>query len=89
MYNTDQGGLLVRETDTQRVQEIYKGTVLSLSREERLQLASLILSGLTAAERGDQLSAVALLKSFPGNRGFRNSEDVDAYLCEERESWER
>jgi hypothetical protein len=73
----------------QKVEEIYQGTVLPLAPEERLQLASLILSGLTGQEKQEKLSAVALIGSFPRGRGFGSAEDVDAYLREERDSWER
>jgi hypothetical protein len=35
------------------------------------------------------LSAVELLEAFPQGRGFKNSEAADAFLREERDSWER
>jgi len=72
----------------QKVEEIYQGTVLPLLPEERLQLASLILSGLTT-EGGKKASAVELLESFPKGRGFKTSDEADAYLRKERDSWER
>jgi hypothetical protein len=71
-----------------KVEEIYQGTVLPLPPEERLQLASLIPSGLTGQEKQEKLSAVELIGSFSGGRDFRSAEDADAYLREERDSWE-
>ncbi len=73
----------------QTVQEIYRGAILDLPPEERLRLAALILSDLAAAKQEGKLSAVALLKSFPKGRGFKTEEEVEAYLREERESWDR
>ncbi len=79
----------VIEHNMESVQEIYRKAVLQLPAEERLQLASLILSDLAGAKNGEKLSAAALLKSFPRDRGFKSAEEVDAYLREERDSWER
>jgi hypothetical protein len=71
----------------QTAQEIYQITVSRLPPEERLQLASLILSEL--AKQDEKLSATELLKSFPPGRGFENSEEVESYLRQERDSWDR
>jgi len=73
----------------QTVQEIYRTAILQLPREERLQLASLILSDLTGAKNGEKLSASALIKSFPRDRGFKRADEADEYLRKERDSWER
>lgn len=73
----------------QTIQELYQGTISQLPLEQRLQLASLILNDLAVANREEKLSAVALLKSFPRGRGFRNTEEVDVYLAEEHDSWDR
>ena len=35
------------------------------------------------------LSAIGLLDSFAKERGFKSADEVDAYLREERDSWDR
>ncbi len=34
-------------------------------------------------------SALDILKHAPGQRLFKNDADVEAYICSERESWDR
>jgi hypothetical protein len=75
---------------TQSVQEIYRSALSSLSPEERLELAALILRELAASgyAPGRRLSAVGLINSFPARRGFKTSAEADRYLRGERDSWE-
>ncbi len=35
------------------------------------------------------LSATGLLESFAKERGFKSADEIDAYLREERDSWDR
>ncbi len=75
----------------QDAKEIYKSTVSHLSSEERLRLAALILDDLAAIRPNGKpkLSAVELINSFPRHRGFKTSSEADAYLRQERDSWDR
>lgn len=73
------------------VQEIYANTIRHLPESERLLLAKLIISDLApepAATR-QQHYLIDLLEQMPGSRLFRTSEEADAYLQEERDSWDR
>ncbi len=75
----------------QSAQEIYLQAVSSLSAEERLKLATLILQGLAATDSKSaaHLSTVELIKSFQPGRGCQTSAEADEYLRRERDSWER
>jgi hypothetical protein len=70
------------------IQEIYQETISRLPSEERLRLASLILSDLAATQQmGEKLSITELIKSFPAGRGSKTSAEADEYLRRERDSW--
>lgn len=76
------------------VQEVYSETVSHWSSDEQLQLASLILVGVTKAKSqpNDEAKCTSMLEiinELPGGRLFKTSAEVDAYLREERDSWER
>jgi hypothetical protein len=79
------------------VKEVYDATVSRWRSREQLELASLILNGI-AHKQQDQViqanemprrSMREILDELPGGRIFKTSEDVDGYLREERDSWER
>ena len=40
-------------------------------------------------EPGEQHHVIDLLTALPGHRLFHNAEEVDAYLGQERDAWER
>jgi hypothetical protein len=40
-------------------------------------------------EPDEQRHVIDLLRTLPGHRLFQNAEEVDAYLREERDAWER
>ena len=40
-------------------------------------------------EPDDQRHVIDILASLPGHQVFRNAKEVDAYMREERDSWER
>ncbi len=76
------------------VQEIYSETVSHWSSDEQLQLASLILEGVTKVKRksnpGDhQTSILEIINEMPGGRLLKTAAEVDAYLREERDAWDR
>ena len=78
----------------QSVQEIYDSTVSHLPTSAQMQLVSLIIEKL--AEVGHQAQAhperravLDLLEEWQGQRLFKTSAEADAYLREERDSWER
>ena len=76
------------------VQEIYTETVSQLSSDDQLQLATMILEGVTKtkpASNGavNRRSMIDLLAEWEGQRLFKTSAEADAYLREERDSWER
>ena len=68
----------------QNAKEIYQNTVSHLPSEERLQLAALILSDLATAK-----PIVEFIRSLPAGRGFHTSAEADAFLRQERDSWDR
>lgn len=69
--------------------EIYAQSVIRLPSAERLRLAALIINGLaqTTSEH-EPFSVLELIESFPRQRGFRTSAEVDEYLRQERDSWD-
>ena len=78
--------------------EVYVTTVKGLPTNEQLELASLILAGVTQKHNGSEVmpmpktarrSMRQILDELPGGRIFKTPEEVDAYLREERDSWER
>jgi hypothetical protein len=75
----------------QDARELYKNEVSRLPSSERLRLAALILSELTQEVEASMKSprvALELLEEMPGSRLFKNSAEADAYLDEERTSWD-
>lgn len=78
----------------QSAQEVYSTTVHQLPTSEQLQLASLILEKIAEAQRKAEAeprrrSIREILEDCPGGRIFKTAEEVDEYLRQERESWER
>ncbi len=41
------------------------------------------------SESRQKRSAIDILSEAPGHRAFKSAEEVDAYIREERDSWER
>lgn len=76
----------------QNAQEIYQAAS-QLPSEERLRLAAMILQDLTQSEEEKpekkKMSAFDWLKQTHRRRLFKTSDEVDKYLREERDSWER
>jgi hypothetical protein len=75
------------------VQEIYDSTISHLPSEAQIQLASLILEKVVEAQseptrKHERLSVLEILKDWPGQRLFKTSAEADAYLQEERDSWD-
>lgn len=74
----------------QEAEELYTKTVSRLSPSERLRLASLILDGLAQHKEKAGRSALELLEALPaGGRLLKTPAEADAYLREERDSWDR
>lgn len=74
----------------QDAEELYSKTVSRLSPNERLRLASLILDGLAQETKKAGRSVVDLLDGLPGGGGLlKTPAAADAYLREERDSWDR
>jgi hypothetical protein len=78
----------------QNVQEIYDSTISRLPSEAQIRLASLILEKVVEAQCAPKAkpvrrSVLDILKDWPGQRLFKTSAEADAYLREERDSWER
>lgn len=74
----------------QEAEELYSKTVSRLSPSERLRLASLILDGLAQHKEKSVRSALDLLDVLPeGGRLLKTPAEADAYLREERDSWDR
>lgn len=75
------------------VQEIYDSTISHLPSEAQIRLASLILEKVVEAQseparKQERLSVLEILKDWPRQRLFKTSADADAYLREERDSWD-
>ncbi len=78
----------------QNAQEVYNSTISQLSSSEQLELASLILEKLAQSERESEerparRSIREILADCPGGRIFKTAAEVDEYLRQERDSWER
>ena len=78
----------------QTAQEIYSVSVSHWSSTEQLQLAWLILNGITQeplvqTNKVPRRSMREIMNELPGGRIFKTAEEADAYLREERDSWER
>lgn len=74
----------------QDAEELYTKTVSRLSPSERLRLASLILDGLAQHKEKAGRSVLDLLDVLPeGGRLLKTPAEADAYLREERDSWDR
>lgn len=76
------------------VQEIYNETVSHLTSDEQLQLSSLILTKLSEKKSHstpitERRHLIDLLNEWEGQRLFKTSAEADAYLREERNSWDR
>ena len=74
----------------QDAEKLYSKTVSRLSMSERLRLASLILDGLAQEKERVSGSILDLLDALPaGGRLLKTPAEADAYLREERDSWDR
>ncbi len=74
----------------QDAEELYSKTVSRLSPSERRRLASLILDGLAQHKEKAGRSVLDLLDVLPeGGRLLKTPAEADAYLREERDSWDR
>lgn len=77
----------------QNVSEIYTQSIRQLPPIERLRLATLILEDLTEEQstnfKNGDVSAWQLLEALPEKRLFQTTDEVDEFLREERDSWER
>ena len=74
----------------QDAEELYSKTVSRLSPIERRRLASLILDGLAHERDNAGRSVLDLLDALPtGGRLLKTPAEADAYLREERDSWDR
>ena len=74
----------------QDTDELYSKTISRLSANERLRLASLILDGLAQEKGKAGRSVLDLLDVLPtGGRLLKTPAEADAYLREERDSWDR
>jgi hypothetical protein len=83
------------------IEQLFKEEIQTRTRNERLTLLSLIADSLTPKPRklgqarttrtkSNRLrSAIDVLNQTPGNRLFRTAEEIDAYIAQERASWER
>lgn len=76
------------------VQEIYSETISHLSSDDQLQLATMILEGVTKTKHKpksepQRTSMLEIINEMPGGRLFKTSAEADAYLREERDSWDR
>ena len=76
------------------VQEIYNETISPRTTDEKLQIASMILNKLLeqqnkAAAKPERRHMIDLLAEWEGQRLFKTSAEADAYLREERDSWDR
>ena len=75
------------------VQEIYDSTISRLPSEAQIQLASLILEKVVEAQyeraaKPERRSVLDILKDWPGQWLFKTPAEADAYLQEERDSWD-
>ncbi len=75
------------------VQEIYDSAISHLPSDAQIQLASLILEKVVEAQcepatKPERRSVLDILKDWPGQRLFKTSAEADAYLREERDSWD-
>ncbi len=76
------------------IQDIYNETVSHRISEEQLELAALIITGVTKVKHSPdsnhkRVSMLDIINELPGRRIFKTSAEVDAYLREERDSWDR
>ena len=75
----------------QIVRQMYESTICRLPSSEQLLLARLILEGATQhndAVKSVRQYALDILDELPGGGIFKTSAEVDAYLREERDSWD-
>jgi len=77
----------------ENVQEIYDSAISHLPSDAQIQLASLILEKVVEAQieqttKPGRRSVRDILKDWPGQRLFKTSAEADAYLREERDSWD-
>ena len=82
----------------QIAQEVYVTTVKEWPTTEQLELATLILAGVSQQQKNAELvtetktksrSVLDIIEDWPGQRLFQTSAEADAYLREERDSWDR
>jgi hypothetical protein len=72
------------------VQEIYQSSIRRLPADARLRLAALILHDLADEKAApSRRFALEILDELPGGQLFKTPEEADAYLRQERQSWDR
>ena len=73
----------------QDTQTIYQKTILPLSDNEKLRLATMILQNLSDDRNADKSqTAFDLLQNIQTERVFSTSREVDEHLQAERKSWD-
>jgi len=74
------------------LEQLYEQQIKPLPRAARLQLLAKIAQelayGETQSGEEGQLSALDILAEAPGQRLFKTVAEVEAYIDEERNSWE-
>lgn len=76
------------------IQDIYNETVSHRTPDEQLELATMILNKLSPGQNkskgeSERRHLIDLLSEWEGPRLFKTSAEADAYLREERDSWDR
>ena len=57
--------------------------------DKELPVGEVVNVTVTHSSPSSQRSAVDILEEAPGHRLFKTAEDVESYLKDERESWDR
>jgi hypothetical protein len=78
------------------VDELYEQQIKPLSQADRLRLLALLAQDAIAIVQPKQAEPEKMtiterlaLANYAGGRLFKTAEEVDAYIREERDSWER
>ena len=74
--------------------EIYEANISQLPDTKQIKLASIILDRVSQRQNNPEVktkrhSMIDLLEEWEGQRLFKTSAEADAYLREERDSWDR
>jgi len=78
------------------VDELYEQQIKPLSQADRLRLLALLAQDAVAIVQQEQAEPEKMTiterlarANYAGGRLFKTAEEVDAYIREERDSWER